>query len=159
MSEQDDVEVFNKVVSDELDQDYVIETPHGTITYSIVRPDRSRRFEFIESLPDELVEMMMEQDQAQRREANVDEAVEQLTDLDDLSEAEPDQEVNPKAMTKDAVDEMEDFIVEHFRHDQLTDRETRELLEYWPDEQFFATSYLILAIAADTEGVSDFRLE
>lgn len=154
----DDVEVLNKVLEEESGgKPYIVETTHGTITYEVHRVSRSRRFEFIESLPDELVDAMKEQANDQREKMDVNE----ISSLDDISKAEPDDDDLPDdtAMTKDAVEEMEDLIVEAFSHSQITDRETRDLLDRWPDQQFFATAFLILAISSETEGVQGFRID
>lgn len=152
----DDVEVLNKVLEEESGgKPYIVETKHGTITYEMHRVPRTRRHEFIESLPDELVEYM--QSKADDTRSQIDTA--DISSLDDISAAEPDDAPTDTKLTKEAVEEMEDLIVEALEHSQITDRETRDLLEVWPDKQFFATSFLILAISSETEGVEGFRTE
>jgi|AntDeeMetageno51_2_1112566.scaffolds.fasta_scaffold00386_11 hypothetical protein len=152
----DDVEVLNKVLEEESGgKPYIIETQHGTIEYELHRVSRTRRHEFIEALPDELVEYM--QSKADDKRSQIDTS--EISSLDDISSAEPDDAPSDTAMTKEAVEEMEDLIVEALNHDSITDHETRDLLELWPDKQFFATSFLILAISSETEGVEGFRTE
>ncbi|MDS0284676.1 hypothetical protein [Haloarcula onubensis] len=151
-----DVEVLNKVLEEESGgKPYIVETRHGTITYEMRRAARQRRHEFIDSLPDELVDYM--QSQADEKRDQIDAS--EISSLDDISEVEPDDAPTDAAMTADAVAAMEEFIVEHLNHSKITDGETRDLLEYWPDKQFFATSFLILAISGETEGIEGFRTE
>jgi len=152
----DDVEVLNKVLEEESGgKPYIVETRHGTIEYEMHRVSRTRRHEFIETLPDELVEYM--QSKADDKRSQID--MSEISSLDDISAAEPDDAPADTAMTKEAVEEMEDLIVEALHHPSITDGETRDLLELWPDKQFFATSFLILAISSETEGVEGFRTE
>jgi hypothetical protein len=152
----DDVEVLHKVLEEESSgKPYIVETRHGNIEFEISRVSRTRRHEFIDALPDELVEYMQSQADEQREQADVSE----ISSLDDISDAEPDDAPTDATLTKEAVEEMEDLIVEAFEHDRITDTELRELLEVWPDEQFFATSFLILAISSETEGVEGFRVD
>lgn len=155
MAQKDDVEVLNKVLEEPEEKPYIVETKHGTIEYEIVRAARTRRHAFIDSLPDELVEYMQEQADEQKEQMDIDE----ISSLDDLSKAEPDDAPSDAALTKEAVEEMESFIAEHLDHPQITERETRDLMERWPDEQFFATSFIILAVSSESEGVEGFRLE
>lgn len=152
----DDVEVLNKVLEEESGgKPYIVETRHGTIEYEMRRVSRTRRHEFIETLPDELVSYMQSKADDKRSQMDVDE----ISSLDDISNAEPDDAPPDTAMTVEAVEEMEDLIVESLTHSKITDGETRDLLELWPDKQFFATSFLILAISSETEGVEGFRTE
>lgn len=155
MTRESDVEVLNKVLEEPEQKPYIVDTKHGTIEFEIVRAARTRRHAFIDSLPDELVEYMNEKASQQRGDLEVDE----ISDLDDLSEAEPEDAPSDTMLTENAVREMEDFIIEHLTHSQITNSEMRDFMELWPDKQFFATSFLILAVSSETEGVEDFRLE
>jgi len=150
-----DIDVLNKVLEESNDTKYIVETRHGTIEFEVRRANRSRRFGFIDSLPDELVEHMESQEEDQREQMDVD----QFSDLDNLAEAEPDESPSTAIFTKSAVEEMAEFIVEHLVHDDITDHELHDFMERWPDEQFFATSFLILAHSSEADGVKDFRVE
>jgi len=85
--------------------------------------------------------------------------VDDISSLDDLSKAEPDDAPSDTMLTEESVQEMEEFIVEHLEHSQISNSETRDLMELWPDEQFFATSFLILAVSSESDSVKDFRVE
>jgi len=152
----DDVEVLNKVLEDESGgKDYTVVTKHGEITYEMHRVSRVERQDFIDHLPDELVQYMREKANEKRNEKGVTE----ISSLDDISEAEPDEAPEDSEIDGDTIERMEDLIVESFQHDQITDRETRDFLEAWPDQQFYATSFLILAISSESEGVETFRVD
>lgn len=155
MTRNSDVEVLNKVLEEPERKPYIIETKHGTIEYEIRRASRTRRHAFIDALPDELVEYMNEQASEQRDQIDVDD----ISSLDDLSKAEPDDAPSDTMLTEGSVQEMEEFIVEHLEHSQISNSETRDLMELWPDEQFFATSFLILAVSSESDSVKDFRVE
>jgi len=156
MTRDSDVEVLNKVLEDESNtKDYIVETDHGTITFSMERASRTRRHAFIDALPDSLVEFMNEKARDRREDLDVNE----ISSLDDLSEAEPEDAPSDTEMTEEAVAEMEEFIVEHLQHNQITNSELRDFMEHWPDRQFFATSFLILGISGESGGVADFRLD
>ena len=155
MTRDSDVETLNKVLEEPERKDYIIDTAHGTITYEIVRASRTRRHGFIDSLPDELTEYMNEKASDTREDLDVDE----ISGLDDISDAEPDDAPSDAIMTQNAVEEMEDFILEHLDHPQISRVETKDFMEQWPDKQFFATSFLILAISGESEGVEEFRVD
>jgi len=152
----DDVEVLDKVFEDaQGGHDYIVETPHGDITWEMHRVSRSRRQEFTNALPDELVNYMQDQADEKRDEHGVDE----LSSLDDIQEAEPDEAPPTSILGPDDVQRFEDLIVESFDHAKITDGELRDFLELWGDDQFYATGFLVVAISAEAEGVTDFRTD
>lgn len=152
----DDVDVLNKVLEDESGgKPYVVETKHGEIEFEMHRVSRARRQDFISSLPEELVEYMQEQAQEQRRDRDVTD----ISSLDDISDAEPDEAPSDAIFTGDAVREMEDLIVESLNHSSITDGEIRDFLDLWSDKQFYATTFLIVGISGESDGVESFRTE
>jgi hypothetical protein len=154
--ERDDVDVLDKVFEEGTSgRDYHVETRHGDLTFELHRVSRARRQEFVSSLPDELVEFMAEQEQETQRDLDVDE----LGDLDDIDDARPDDAPPMSVMGGAEVDMFGDLIVEALDHPKITDRELREFLDYWSDQMFYATGFLVIALSAESEGVDSFRTE
>jgi|APHM01.1.fsa_nt_gi hypothetical protein len=153
---QSDVDVLDKVFEAGTDAyDYVIETAHGTITYDMTRVSRVRRQEFLSALPEDLIEFM----QQQENEKQDDLDVEELSDLDRVQDAEPDETPPMSVIGAAEVREFESLILDSLQHPKITENETRELMDRWSDEQFYATAFLIVAISAETSGVESFRTE
>lgn len=151
-----DVEVLDKVLEEASSgRDYTVETEHGEIDFEMGRVTRARRQEFIESLPQEIVEFMNQGADKKKEEHDVDE----LSSLDDIEDAEPDDAPPGTVMTADAVREMQELIVESLEHDDITAGELRDFMELWSDRQFYATSFLIVAISGEAQGVEGFRTE
>jgi hypothetical protein len=153
---ENDVDVLDKVFEEGTSgHDYVVETEHGPITFELHRVSRARRQEFVASLPDELVEFMAEQEQEQERDLDVDD----LSDLDEISDAKPDDAPPLSVMGREEVTEFADLIVEALDHPKITDRELREFMDFWSDEMFYATGFIVVSLSAESEGVDSFRTE
>lgn len=153
---ESDVDVLDKVFEEGTEgYDYTVETKHGTITYEMNRVPRARRQAFVSSLPDKLVDYMSDQEDETKEELDVDE----LSELEDIERAEPDEAPPMNVLGREEVNEFEELILDSFDHDQITPGETRDFFDYWSDRQFYATAFLIIAISADDDGVTGFRTE
>lgn len=156
--QQDDVDVLDKVFENSTDgREYTVDTEYGSITYQMHRVPRTRRQDFLNSLPDEITEFMENQEEQKREEFDVDE----LSELDDIEKARPDDSESPPLSVLDGDDirEFEDLILDSFEHESITDQETREFFDHWSDKQFYGTTFLIVGISADDDGVDGFRTE
>lgn len=154
--QQDDVEVLDKVLEESTGgRDYIVETQHGDITFSMSRVSRVRRQEFLSALPDGLVDAMADQEDEQTEDLDVEE----LSDLDEIQDGQPDDVPSDAVVGPDEVDEFQSLILDSFDHPNITDHELAELMEYWSDEMFYGTAFLIVSFSADTEGVDGFRTE
>lgn len=153
---QSDVDTLDKVFEEGTDgRDYTIETEHGTIEYELHRVSRARRQEFLNSLPDELIEFMEKQEREKKSEFDVDE----LSELEDIDQAKPDESPPMNSLGRRHIEEFEDLIIDALDHPQITDRETRDFFDYWSDKMFYTTAFLIIGISADDDGVDGFRTE
>lgn len=152
---EDDVDVLDSVLSDAAGgYDFEIDCgSHGTITYEMTRVPRTRRQEFISNLPDELVEYMMEQADEQ------DISPETLESMDSIDEAAPDDAPPASVLGRDEIELMESLILDSLQHDRITSSETEELMNLWPDEMFYAVTFLIVAVSGEGHGVEGFHAD
>jgi len=154
--QRDDVEVLDKILEESNGgRDYIVETEFGEITFTMNRVSRVRRQDFLASLPDSLVDAMA----AQEDETTDELDVEELSDLDEIQDAQPDDVPSDAVVGAEEVDEFADLILDSLDHPDITDRELTELMEYWDDQMFYGTAFLVVSYSADTEGVEGFRTE
>jgi|APHM01.1.fsa_nt_gi hypothetical protein len=85
---RDDVEVLDKVLEESTGgREYIVETKHGDITFTMNRVSRVRRQDFLSSLPDALVDAMAKQEDEQTEDLDVEE----LSDLDEIQDGQPEE--------------------------------------------------------------------
>lgn len=150
-------EIQQKVVGDANEgRSYTLVTVHGEINFDLHRVNRSMRQRTLKTLPDALLKQMQDESD---EESEVDTDLSRFNELDDLSEARPD-DFNPEAiLPPEAVDAFEEMIAESLNHPDLADMEIKELVQAFDDETFYATGYLVLAYSAEASGVKRFRTE
>lgn len=140
---RNDSEIVDKIVSETTDEEIVLDTKHGDIEFSLDRLPRRQRVETMRALPDAMIEAT---ETAQQSDA--DSAAEVQNEIDVSAEMIP---------TAEAVDKLEQAIVDGLDHPSLAPPDIRDLLGHADDEVFMGLGFWVLGKSGDVDGVAGFR--